>query len=95
MDPEKIKAILEWKSPYPVKGVQSFLGFANLYRLFIKDFSKLAAPPTALTRKGVQFIWSYRADQAFKTLKEMFTSAPMLIQFNPKRETVLETDSSG
>jgi hypothetical protein len=35
MDPEKVKAVEEWKEPTNVKGVQSFLGFANFYSRFI------------------------------------------------------------
>jgi hypothetical protein len=31
MDLEKIKAIQDWELPKLVKGVQSFLGFANFY----------------------------------------------------------------
>ena len=42
MDPEKIKYILEWLVPKSVKEVQSFLGFANFYRKFIDNYSRLA-----------------------------------------------------
>jgi predicted aspartyl protease len=41
MDPEKIKAISDWNSPISVKGVRSFLGFANFYQTFIKSYSDL------------------------------------------------------
>ena len=49
MDPEKVKAIKEWEAPVNVKGVRSFLGFANFYRRFIKNYSGLTAPLTRLT----------------------------------------------
>jgi hypothetical protein len=32
MDPKKIEAITNWSAPTAVKGVCSFLGFANFYR---------------------------------------------------------------
>ena len=50
MDPEKVKAIKEWEAPVNVKGVLSFLGFANFYRRFIKNYLELTAPLTRLTR---------------------------------------------
>src|SRR5438045_3541076 len=31
VDPEKVKAIRNWKQPTSVQGVQSFLGFCNFY----------------------------------------------------------------
>ena len=78
MDPEKVKAIAEWEAPTSVKGVRSFLGFANFYRRFIKDFSDLVRPLTDLTHKDRRFSWSLEADAAFKRLKTIFTSAPAL-----------------
>jgi hypothetical protein len=49
VDPEKIAAIKEWESPVNVRGVRSFLGFANFYRDFIDNFSEIATPLTKLT----------------------------------------------
>jgi RNase H-like domain found in reverse transcriptase/Reverse transcriptase (RNA-dependent DNA polymerase) len=95
MDPEKVKAIIEWKAPTSVKGVQSFLGFANFYRRFIKDFSNITLPLHALVRKDTPFGWTKEAETAFGKLKQIFTTAPVLAQFDHERETIIETDSSG
>ncbi|WVZ52114.1 hypothetical protein U9M48_003204 [Paspalum notatum var. saurae] len=63
------------------KGViRSFLGLAGYYRRFIKDFSKIAKPMTALTRKNAKFAWSPKCEEAFGTLKKLLTSAPVLAQ---------------
>ena len=51
MDEEKIWTIKEWKEPINIKGIQSFLGFANFYWRFIKDYSKITTPLTVLIRK--------------------------------------------
>ena len=51
MDPKKIQALREWAAPKSVKEVQRFLGFANFYRKFIRGFSSVVAPLSALTKK--------------------------------------------
>ncbi|GFF63123.1 hypothetical protein IFM51744_11089 [Aspergillus udagawae] len=94
MDPDKVKAILEWQAPTSTRGVRSFLGFANFYRRFIRNFSDIVRPLTALTQKGTPFIWTEEHTDRFKRLKEMFTSAPILMQFNYDWETVIKTDAS-
>jgi hypothetical protein len=55
MDPAKVATIQEWPEPRNVKDVQSFLGFANFYRRFIKGYSAIVAPMTLLTRKNTPF----------------------------------------
>lgn len=97
MDPEKVNAILDWETPTSQKAVRAFLGFANFYRRFIKDFATVAASLTNLTKKQYEkeFNWTPEAQRAFDHLKKLFTTAPILTQFDSERETVVETDSSG
>lgn len=95
MDPAKVQAILDWQTPQSVRGVRAFIGFANFYRRFIKDFSALVAPLVALTKKDAKFEWPAEANITFEKLKKMFISAPVLMQFDADRKTVLEVDSSG
>lgn len=53
VDPDKVAAIVDWKPPSSVKGVQSFLGFCNFYQKFIRNYGQIARPLTKLTGKGV------------------------------------------
>ena len=49
MDPVKLAAIRDWHPPSSVKGVRSFLGFANFYRKFIPNYSNIVTPIVLLT----------------------------------------------
>ena len=54
MEKEKIDGVLSWLMPKNVKDIRKFLGLANYYRRFIKDFAKVARPINVLTRKNVK-----------------------------------------
>ncbi len=95
MDPQKVQAILNWEAPRSVKGVQSFIGFANFYRKFIQGFSKVVQPIISLVKKDATFVWTTEANQAFVRLKKLFTENPVLAPFDADRTTIVETDSSG
>jgi transposase InsO family protein len=94
MQRDKISAVADWETPTSVKDTQKFLGFANYYRRFIKDFSKIANPLTELTKKDQTFAWNDKAQQAFEQLKKAILSEPVLVMFNPNKEIELETDAS-
>jgi len=51
MQKEKVKGVLNWLVPRNVKEVQKFLGLANYYRRFIKNFAKIAVLLHVLVRK--------------------------------------------
>ena len=65
MDTVKVKGIEEWPVPTKVKDVRSFLGFANFYRRFIPDYSKLTRPLIDLTKKSATWEWSSRCQMAY------------------------------
>jgi len=52
MDPAKVSTITTWPTPKSVHDIRIFLGLANFYHRFIKDFSELATPMTSLLKKG-------------------------------------------
>ncbi|XP_075062106.1 uncharacterized protein LOC142150820 [Mixophyes fleayi] len=83
MDPEKVRAILDWPRPATLKAVQRFLGFSNYYRQFIQGYSTIVAPITAFTKKGANTKdWTEEALEAFTFLKRAFSFAHILRQPN-------------
>jgi len=94
MTSTKVEEIRAWSTPEKVVDVQSFMGFANFYRRFIKGFRKRAKPLTALTKKGIKWTRTSSCQEAFDKLKDMFTTGPILTHFDDTRPTKLETDAS-
>uniref|UniRef100_A0A8C5QDJ5 Gypsy retrotransposon integrase-like protein 1 n=1 Tax=Leptobrachium leishanense TaxID=445787 RepID=A0A8C5QDJ5_9ANUR len=94
MDPEKVSAIHSWPTPTNKKEVQRFLGFANFYRKFIRNFSHLVQPLTRLTKNHEKFRWAEDTQKAFLKLKTLFTNAPILEQPDPSHPYFLEVDAS-
>ncbi|KAK1427604.1 hypothetical protein QVD17_16293 [Tagetes erecta] len=94
VDPAKIEAISKWKNPETPTKVRSFLGLAGYYRRFIKNFSRIAVPLTKLTRKNVTFKWGPEQVEAFKTLKEKLTNAPILAIPEGNEDFVVFCDAS-
>jgi len=50
MTSTKVEEIKAWSTPEKVIDVQSFMGFTNFYRRFIKGFSMIAKPLTDFTK---------------------------------------------
>lgn len=94
MDPVKMQGLADWPVPTTVKQVQSFLGFGNFYRRFIKDFSTIARPLYDLTKKGQGWDWTAACDEVFERLKHAFTSTPVLIMPDVTKPFHIEADSS-
>jgi len=95
MNEKKVECVKAWKAPASVKNVQIFIGLANFYRRFIKNFSAICAPITNLLKGDPKkFFWGKEQQEAFDDLKCRFISAPILCHFYPELDTVVETDVS-
>jgi len=51
MEAEKVDGVLSWPQPKNVKDIRKFLGLANYYRRFIKDFAQVTRPMNVLMQK--------------------------------------------
>jgi hypothetical protein len=94
MDPEKVKAIVEWPPLENPKEAERFIGLANYYRRFVEGFSAIMRPITDLIKKKIQWIWGKKQTDAFKTVKTAVTSAPLLRLPDPELPFTVTTDAS-
>ncbi|WVZ93611.1 hypothetical protein U9M48_039577 [Paspalum notatum var. saurae] len=95
VDPSKVEDVLNWKQPETVTEIRSFLGLVGYYRRFIKDFSKTAKPMTSLTKKNAKYLWDPKCEEAFTSLKQSLTSAPVLAQPDVTKPFDVYCDASG
>nr|GFC07887.1 reverse transcriptase domain-containing protein [Tanacetum cinerariifolium] len=94
VDKTKIEVISKLPHPTTVKGIRNFLGHEGFYRCFIKDFSKISRPMTHLLKKNSPFIFLNECIQAFRTLKDKLTEAPIHIAPNWDQPFDLMCDAS-
>ena len=92
--PDKVTAVKEFPVPISMKELRSFLGLANYYRRFIKDYSKITCVLTRLLQKNVEYKWTAECQSAFDELKERLTQAPVLAFADYSLQFILTTDAS-
>lgn len=96
--PEKVKVLEHWPKLTNVQEVRQFIGFAQFYKRFIKDFASIAAPLTDLTRgsghKKRPITWNSDCQRSFDTLKKVLTSNPVLKLVDMNKPFKIEVDAS-
>ena len=65
VDPKKVEIVVHWPRPTNVTEIRSFLGLVGYYKKFIKDFFKIAALLTKLTKKYQKYEWEEACEQSF------------------------------
>ena len=93
MDPKNIEAIMNWPTPRNVTDVRSFMGLAGYYMRFIEGFSKVTHAITSLQKKGIKFEWIVRCEESFQQLKNLHTSASVLMIADPEKYFVACIDA--
>lgn len=90
---KKLKAILEYPEPKDKSQINQFMGLANQFSRFIKNFTSLIQPISDLRRKDVPWHWIDKQQQSFDKLKRILTTAPVLAIFDPEVPVELHTDA--
>ena len=78
MEKEKVKGVLDWPTPKCVKDIQKFLGLANYYYQFIKEFASIAKSLYDLVKKEQKWEWTEKQEKAFEELNKRFTKELVL-----------------
>ena len=86
--------VRDFPQPKSVKEIRSFLGLAQFYRKFIRDYSKLAKPLNDLLKKDHKFVWTDKCEESFKIIKDALTNPPILAHPNLDKPFKLYTDAS-
>jgi len=93
-DPAKVQAIVDIKEPADKKELLRFLGLLTYLSKFMPNFSDATAPLRTLLRDDMPWMWTDQLDSAFRRLKDLVVSAPVLRFFDPSKPAVIQTDSS-
>ncbi|WVZ81777.1 hypothetical protein U9M48_029119 [Paspalum notatum var. saurae] len=94
VDPEKVEAVSNWKTPRNATEIRSFLGLAGYYRRFMENFSKIAKPMTGLLKNNTPYEWDDKCEVSFQLLKEKLTTAPVLTLPDLHKDFVVYCDAS-
>uniref|UniRef100_A0A1Y1MIJ6 RNA-directed DNA polymerase n=1 Tax=Photinus pyralis TaxID=7054 RepID=A0A1Y1MIJ6_PHOPY len=97
-DPDKVETIVKMPIPRNSTEVKRFLGMSSWYRKFIPEFSTIAEPILATikgkVRKKQAIKWTPEAEEAFNKLKQLLTSAPILVSPDFAKMFHIQTDAS-
>ena len=91
---DKVSAITAMSSPTNKKQVQSFTGMIKYLSKLSPKLSELAEPIRELLKDKVPYNWGPGHQQGFTQMKKEISSAPVLAYYNPRKQTVLQTDAS-
>lgn len=91
---DNVLPIKEFPRPTTLKQVRQFLGKVNFYRSYIQNSSIILNPLHNLLKKNTPFDWNDKCENSFNLVKNCLCSEPCLAIYDPKKETVIQTDAS-
>ena len=92
MEEEKVRGVLDWLTLKGVKDIQNFLGLANYYQQFIKDFTSIARPLHDLMKKDQKWDWMEKQEKVLNKLKKRFTKKLVLAVLDLDKKMRIKVD---
>ena len=89
VDPDKVKATVEFPAPQSILQLQSLQGKEKFLRRFIVNYADIMKGFMQLLKKGTLYLWDDQAQQSFDALKHALVSAPLLSAPDYSRDFLL------
>jgi hypothetical protein len=93
VDPNNIKAMMDWSIPKTLKNLRGFLGLTGYYRKLVQNYGRITTPLMALTNKDA-FSRTPEETKAFEQLKEVMCKALVLTTLDFTKTFIVECDAS-
>ena len=92
--PEKIVAVSDLRAPENVSEVRHIMGMINYLGRFLPNLAETARPINDLLKKETIWTWGPPQEAAFKILKDLVASCPVLAYYDVDKPTILSADAS-
>ncbi|XP_060079959.1 uncharacterized protein K02A2.6-like [Ylistrum balloti] len=93
-DPEKVRAVQNMEKPINVKELQTLMGFVQYLHKFLPRLAEVSAPLRSLFEKKSEWHWEKQQEEAFQTLIQMVSAAPVLQFYDSSKPLTLSVDAS-
>ena len=93
-DPMKVEAIASMLRPDDKRAVERLLECVNYLFRFMPQLSKVSEPLRKLTKKNVMFTWDSSQEEAYRAIKSMISSVPLLKHYDVASKATTQCDAS-
>lgn len=93
-DPAKVTAVTNMPTPCDEQAVRRLLGMINFLAPHIPNMANITAPLRDLVKDNIHFQWGPEADSAWKQIKDILSTNPILQFFDPAVKSVIQADAS-